>query len=218
MAVIASIVLGAELRWRGPKAPVTCSSTTPNQYQSKENLNIPLAPMPGGRSHITRLLTYYSILTHPYLDGSRDSRASAVRLTRAAELLTDEKRPQRWQKLLGPFLLLTVSDVWRSLPAAGSCASDRSASAVHDAMASIATRAARRATSKSSMSGAVASTIALATRSMRSGVAAEPAVTIAAKLFATFAQNLPKAALQRPAKGTSIGSPGAPASPSSSAE
>jgi hypothetical protein len=57
--------------------------------------------------------------------------------------------------------------------------------AVHDAMASIATRAARRATSKSSMSGAVASTIALATRSMRSGVAAEPAVAIAAKLFAT---------------------------------
>jgi hypothetical protein len=154
MAVIASIVLGAELRWRGPKAPVTGSSTTPNQYQSKENLNIPLAPMPGGRSHITRLLTYYSILTHPYLDGSRDSRASAVRLTRAAELLTDEKRPQRWQKLLGPFLLLTVSDVWRGLPAAWSCASDRSASAVHDAMASIATRAARRATSKSSMSGA----------------------------------------------------------------
>jgi hypothetical protein len=88
----------------------------------------------------------------------------------------------------------------------------QSTPAVHNAMASIAARAARRATSKSSMSGAVASTIAIATRSTRSGVAAEPAVTIAAKLFATLAQNLPKAALQRPAKGTSIGSPGAPTS------
>jgi len=35
---------------------------------------------------------------------------------------------------------------------------------------------------------------------------------IAGSLSATFAQNVPKAALQRPAKGTSIGSPGAPAS------
>jgi hypothetical protein len=78
----------------------------------------------------------------------------------------------------------------------------QSTPAVHNAMASIAARAARRATSKSSMSGAGASTIAIATRSTRSGAAAEPAVTIAAKLFATLAQNLPKAALQRPAKGT----------------
>jgi hypothetical protein len=72
--------------------------------------------------------------------------------------------------------------------------------AVHDAMASIAARAARRAVSKSSMSGAIASTIALATRSMRSGAA-----RIAGSLSATCAQNVPKAALQRPAKGTSIG-------------
>jgi hypothetical protein len=65
-------------------------------------------------------------------------------------------------------------------------------------MASIATRAARRATSKSSMSGAVASTIALAIRSIRSGVAAEPAVTIATKLFATLAQKRPKGCTPSP--------------------
>jgi hypothetical protein len=68
--------------------------------------------------------------------------------------------------------------------------------AVHDAMASIAARAARRAASKSSMSGAIASTIALAMRSMRSGAA-----RIAGSLSATCAQNVPKAAFQRPAKG-----------------
>jgi hypothetical protein len=68
--------------------------------------------------------------------------------------------------------------------------------AVHDAMASIAARAARRAASKSSMSGAIASTIALATRSTYSGAA-----RIAGSLSATCAQNVPKAALQRPAKG-----------------
>jgi hypothetical protein len=68
--------------------------------------------------------------------------------------------------------------------------------AVHDAMASIVVRAARRAASKSSMSGAIASTIALATRSTYSGAA-----RIAGSLSATCAQNVPKAALQRPAKG-----------------
>jgi hypothetical protein len=77
----------------------------------------------------------------------------------------------------------------------------------HDAMASIAARAARRATSKSSMSGAVAAMIALAAPTTHSGAA-----RIAGSLYATCAQNVPKAALQRPAKGTSIGSPGAPAS------
>jgi hypothetical protein len=77
----------------------------------------------------------------------------------------------------------------------------QSTPAVHNAMASIAARAARRATSKSSMSGAVASTIAIATRSTRTGVAAEPAVTIAAKLFATLAQNFAEGCAPAPGEG-----------------
>jgi hypothetical protein len=56
-------------------------------------------------------------------------------------------------------------------------------------MASIAARAARRAISKSSNSGAVAETIASATWSTSGGDAA--LATIGAKLFATLAQNVP---------------------------
>ena len=107
------------------------------------------------------------------------------------------------------FPLLTASIALACASAAGGFSYGRIGAGASYAMASIAARAARRAISKSSMSGAVASTIALATWSTRSGVAAEPAVTIAAKLFATLAQNVPKAALQRPANGISIGNPGA---------
>src|SRR5580704_5321423 len=74
---------------------------------------------------------------------------------------------------------------------------------VHDAMASIAARGGL-AGSKSSNRSPVASTIASATRSTYLGAA-----RIVGNLSATLAQNAPKAALQRPANGTSIGSPGA---------
>jgi hypothetical protein len=71
-------------------------------------------------------------------------------------------------------------------------------------MASIAARAAFLTTSKSSNKSPVAETIASPTRSTYSGAA-----RIAGSLSATLAQNVPKAALQRPAN--SIGSPGLPA-------
>jgi hypothetical protein len=91
---------------------------------------------------------------------------------------------------------------------ATSSASRRAASSsgvgeVHDAIASIPARAAALAGSKSSNRSPVASTIASATRSTYSGAA-----RIAGNLSATLAQNAPKAALQRPANGTLIGSPG----------